>query len=298
MVQTDFLKGIIVPVVTPFEADETIDDRALRVMTDYLILAGVHGLFPAGSQGEFFALSTEEKMHVMDVVIAQSNNRVFVMPNTGGVTTRESVALSRHAEDAGADAISVITPYFIRPTQDELYDFFAAIAEAVDLPVLAYNNPGRTGVDIAPETMARLATDYSNLVGIKDSSGDLTHTLEYVRLCPDGFRTFMGRDTLIYAGVNNGCVGAVAATANVVPELVVGIYEAAVAGDHARALALQRQLAPLRVAFGLGTFPVVVKEALEMQGRIPNGAARRPVSRLTDEARAELRRILAEAHAL
>jgi len=140
--------------------------------------------------------------------------------------------------------------------------------------------------------MAQVAAECPNFVGVKDSSGDLTNTLEYIRLCPPAFRTFMGRDTLIYAGLANGCVGAVAATANVAPEIVVGIYEAAKVGDHTRALEFQRKLAPLRIAFQLGTFPVVVKEALAMQGRLPNGAARLPVGPLNETARNQLRSIL------
>jgi len=288
------LQGIIVPVVTPFDDEEEIDERALRAMVDYLIASGVHGLFPAGSQGEFFSLTLDEKKRVMDIVIDQARGRVPVMPNTGAITTREAVALSRYAERAGADAISLITPFFITPSQEELRRYCATVANAVSLPTLAYNNPDRTGVRLAPATMAQVARECANFIGVKDSSGDLTNTLEYIRLCPPTFRTFMGRDTLIYAGITNGCVGAVAATANVAPKLVVSIYEAAVAGDHAQARALQRRLAPLRVAFGLGTFPVVVKEALAMQGRIPHARARAPVGPLSEEMRQQLRRILQE----
>ena len=286
------LEGIIVPVVTPFDQNEEVDEKALRAMVGFLIESGVQGLFPAGSQGEFFSLTMDEKKQVMDIVIEEAAGRVFVMPNTGAVTTREAVALSRYAERAGADAISVITPYFISPSTEELRRYFATVANAVSIPTLAYNNPDRTGVKIAPPTMVQVAAECPNFAGVKDSSGDLTNTLEYVRLCPPAFRTFMGRDTLIYAALTNGCVGAVAATANVAPKIVVGIYEAAKAGDHARALEFQRRLAPLRIAFQLGTFPVVVKEALAMQGRIPNGAARLPVGPLSESARNQLRSIL------
>lgn len=290
----DTMHGIIVPVVTPFDETEGVDEAALRGMVDDLIERGIHGLFPAGSQGEFFALTTDEKKRVIDIVLDQAAGRVFVMPNTGGITTRESIALTRYAQQAGADAASLITPFFIQPTQDELYHFFADIAASTDLPLLAYNNPGRTHLSIAPTTMARVAEACPTVVGIKDSSGDLTNTLEYVRLCPDGFHTFVGRDTLIYAAVSNGCAGAVAATANVVPELVVGIYEATMAGEYDRACALQRRLAPLRVAFGLGTFPVVVKEALALQGRLPDGRARRPIQPLGKKARTQLGNLLSE----
>lgn len=297
-VDSAFLKGIIVPVVTPFDQDEAVDEAAFRSLIDYLIESGVHGLFPAGTQGEFFALSADEKKRLIDVTIEQAAGRVFVMPNTGAVTTREALELSRYAESAGSQAISVITPYFVSPSQDELYGFFADVAEAVSIPILAYNNPGRTHVNVLPGTISKLAKAYPHFVGIKDSSGDLTQTLEYLRLCPAAFRTFIGRDTLIYAAVTNGCAGAVAATANVAPGIVVGIYDAAMAGDHALALELQRKLAILRIAFGLGTFPVVAKEALAMQGRIPDGRARRPVGPMSASARRELESILREIQVL
>jgi 4-hydroxy-tetrahydrodipicolinate synthase len=288
------LEGIIVPVVTPFDKNEDVDEKALRGMVNFLIASGVHGLFPAGTQGEFYALSTDEKKRVMDITIEEAAGRVFVMPNTGGTTTREALILSRHAEASGADAISVITPYFISPSGEELRRYFSAVANAVKIPVLAYNNPDRSGVKIPPQTMAQVASECANFVGVKDSSGDLTNTLEYLRLCPPGFRTFMGRDTIIYPALASGCVGAVAATANVAPRIVVGIYESYKAGKHAEALAYQRRLAPLRVAFQLGTFPVVAKEALAMQGRIPDGRARAPVAPLSEEARARLRATLKE----
>ncbi|MBC7255008.1 MAG: dihydrodipicolinate synthase family protein [Chloroflexi bacterium] len=264
------IKGIVVPVVTPFQRDESLNEAGLRTIVDYLVERGVHGLFPCGSQSEFWALTTEEKKRVMDIVIEQNAGRAFVMPSTGAITTRESIELSRYAERAGADAISVITPFFIRPSNAELVEHYVRIAESVSLPVLAYNNPDRTSVHLPPAVVAEIARRAPNFVGIKDSSGDLTNTMGYISACPPGFRTFMGRDTLIYAGLAYGCVGAVAATANVVPELVVGIYDAFMAGDHALALERQRQLEPLRRAFALGSFPVVVKDAMEFLG-LPAG---------------------------
>lgn len=285
------IKGIVVPVVTPFTPDEDIDEGALRTVVNYLVAHRVHGLFPCGSQGEFFALDGNEKRRVIDIVLEENNGRAFVMPNTGAVTTRESIELSRYAERAGADAISVITPYFIKPSGEELRKHYLRIAEAVSIPVLAYNNPDRTGVHLPVEVVAAIARQAPNFIGVKDSSGDLTNTLGYIEQCPSTFRTFMGRDTLIYAGLACGCVGAVAATANVVPDLVVGIYEAFVAGDFALALALQRKLSPLRRAFALGSFPVVVKDAMTLMG-LPVGPARAPVSSLTGKAREELVAIL------
>jgi 4-hydroxy-tetrahydrodipicolinate synthase len=285
------IKGIVVPVVTPFNKDESLNESALRRIVNYLIENGIHGLFPSGSQGELFSLSSDEKKRVMDIVIAENNGRAFVMPSTGAVTTRESIELTRYAEKAGADAVSVITPYFIQPSHEELRQHYVRIAESVSIPVLAYNNPDRTHVPLAPSVCAAVAREVKNFVGAKDSSGDLTNTLGYMEQCPPGFRTFMGRDTMIYAGLCCGCVGAVAATANVAPDLVVGIYNAFMAGDHALALDYQRKLSPLRRAFSLGSFPVVIKDAMELMG-IPAGPCRAPISSLTGKPREELITIL------
>jgi len=286
--------GIIAAVVTPFDEKEEVHEEAFRAVIEHLIRAGVHGLFPVGSQGEFYALELHEKKRLMEVAVEQAAGRAFVMPNTGALTTRESVRLSQVAESVGADCISVITPFFISPSQDELYEHFCAICKSVKIPVLAYNNPDRTGgVALSVQTLQRLARDLPNFVGIKDSSGDLTLVTEMLRLCPEGFRVIMGRDTLIFAALMHGAAGAVAATANVAPKLVVEIYEAFLAGDYQKARKCQAALAPLRMAFGLGTFPVVVKEALELMGIAP-GRCRGPVSALSPQAREKLRLILKE----
>lgn len=287
------IKGVVVPLVTPFNDDESLDEGALRVIVDYLIDAGVHGLFPSGSQGELYALSGQEKMRVMEIVAEQANGRAFVMPSTGAVTTRESIELTRYAQSIGADAVSVITPYFIQPSAQEQIEHFARICDSVEIPVLAYNNPARTNVNFTPAMATAVVDRARNFVGIKDSSGDLTNTLDYMQRCPPGFRVFVGRDTLIYAALCCGCTGAVAATANVAPELVVGIYTAYQEGDLERSLDLQHRLDPLRHAFSLGSFPVVVKDAMELLG-LPAGKCRAPITSLEGAPRERLIAILTE----
>ena len=289
-------KGIVAAMVTPFNDDESLDEGGLCAVVRFLIERGVHGLFPAGSQGEFYALTADERRRVLEVTLEAAENRVFVMAHVGAMTTREAMALARHAESAGADALSAVTPFFVRPSQEELYRHYVALASAVGLPVLAYNNPGRTGVNLLPTTVVRLAHDVPNFVGIKDSSGDLTQFVEYIRLCPSGFQAFMGRDSLIFAGLAHGAAGAVAATANVVPELAVSIYDAVEARDFVRGHELQRLLLPLRQAFDLGSFPAVVKEAMQIIG-LPAGPTRRPVGPLSEEARARLREVLEQVGA-
>jgi 4-hydroxy-tetrahydrodipicolinate synthase len=288
---SDFIQGIIPAMVTPFNEDESLNESALRQLVDHLIDGGVHGLFPTGSQGEFYALTPDERRRIWEVVIDQVDGRVPVYAGTGAITTREVIDLNRQAEVAGVDAVSVLTPFFISPTQEELYRHYMTIADATALPVILYSNPGRTGnLTLSVDLVARLA-DHPNIVGIKDSSGDLTMTTEYLRATGDDFHVLLGRDTLIYAGLVHGARGSITATANVAPALVADIYNAFIQGDLDRALAAQRRLAPLRLAFGLGTFPVVVKAALEMVG-VPAGPARAPVGAMAPGQLEKLRQVV------
>jgi 4-hydroxy-tetrahydrodipicolinate synthase len=287
-----FPKGIIPAMVTPLDEKEELNERALRQLTQYLIEGGVHGLFPVGSQGEFFALDYEEKVRVMEIVAEETQGRIPVYAGTGAITTREAIRLTQAAESIGIQAVSIITPFFLAPNQDELHDHFAAIAKATKIPILLYNNPGRTGgVKISPELAVKLS-QIDNIVGIKDSSGDMTVTAEYIRRTDSKkFSVLAGRDTMIYATLCYGGTGSITATGNVCPKLVSEIYEAFMRGDHKKSLEAQYQLAPLRVAFDLGSFPVVIKEALDMIG-IPAGPSRSPVKGLPKDKKEELRKVL------
>ena len=284
--------GIIPAMVTPLTADDAINERALRRLATHLIDGGCHGLFAIGSQGEFWAFSAEEKQRVWEIVVAEARGRVPVYAGTAAVTTREAIALTRLAEKAGADAVSVLTPYFISPNDNELFDHYKAIAESTTLPVLLYGNPARTGVRLSTSLVARLA-EVPNIVGIKDSTGDLELAAEYIRTAPEKFSVLMGRDTLIYAGLLYGAKGAIAATANVKPRLVADIYDKFLAGDLEGARRAQRALAPLRLAFSWGTFPVVIKEALDLMG-MEGGPSRAPVGPLTGEQRERLKGVLVD----
>lgn len=284
--------GIIPAMVTPLTVDDEINVPALRRLTNYLIQGGVHGLFPVGSQGEFWALTPDEKQQVWEVVVEETNGRVPVYAGTAAITTREAIALTRLAEKAGVDAVSILTPFFVSPSEDELYNHYRAIAESTSLPILLYSNPARTGVKVSPGLLARLAK-IENIVGIKDSGGDLQLTAEYIRVAPPDFAVLMGRDTLIFAALLYGVKGAIAATANVVPALVVSIYERFKAGDMEGARSAQEALAPLRLAFSWGTFPVVIKEALDLIG-MEGGPARAPVGPMSDERREQLADVLRE----
>jgi 4-hydroxy-tetrahydrodipicolinate synthase len=210
---------------------------------------------------------------------------------TGSITTRGAIDLTLAAKKAGADAAVVSTPYYISPNQEELFQHYKAILESVDIPLYIYNNPWRTHLNIRAETVARLCAISKNMKGIKDSSGDLGMTLGYKRFCGKEFEVFIGRDQLIYAGLLTGLDGAVAATSNAAVDIVVGIYREFAAGNMEASRILQDKLVPFREFFSAGTFPVVVKEAMTLQG-LPAGNCRRPVLPLSDAKRAELLNIL------
>ena len=283
-------KGVIPAMVTPLDDKDQVNEPVLQSLVGYLIDAGVHGLFAIGSQGEFYALTIEEKKRIAELVVRETNGRVPVYIGTGAVTTMESILLTAMAENVGADAVSIMTPFFISPSEDELYEHYAAIARSTRLPVLLYSNPGRTHVNMSVKLVARLS-EVDNIVGIKDSSGDLSLTAEYIRNADSGFSVLMGRDTLIYGALMYGARGAIAATANVAPRLVVEIYEAYIRGDFKQARNAQADLAPLRQAFSLGSFPAVIKDALQLMG-MAVGPPREPIRPLDSAGRAELQNIL------
>jgi 4-hydroxy-tetrahydrodipicolinate synthase len=292
MTDTEKIHGIIPAMVTPLERSGAVNLASLRRLSRYLMDAGVHGLFATGSQGEFWALTAEEKIQVWQIVVEEARGRTPVYAGTGAVTTREAVELASAAEACGVDGISVLTPYFITPNENELYEHYRAVAAATRLPVLLYTNPARTGgLKISPQLAGRLAK-IDNIVGIKDSSGDLEGAAEFIRLLP-GFTVLMGRDTLIYGGLLYGAKGAIAATANVAPALVVSIYGHYRAGRLEESRRAQEELAALRMAFTWGTFPVVIKEALDLMG-MEAGPARAPVGALSPEVRARLKQVLME----
>src|SRR5262249_19529677 len=221
-----------------------VDLPRLRWFLDQLIAAGVHGVFVLGTNSEFYGLDEREKQEVIATAVAHVNKRKPVFAGTGAETTREAVRLTKMAEKEGADGVSVITPYFVKPSQQEIYNHYVRIAECTSQPVLLYNNPFHTGgVNIDVDTVAKLA-EVPNILGVKDSSGDLQNAMELIRSVPERFSVMMGRDTLIYSALEMGAKGAVPATGNIAPALVVEIYEAFMRGDKAAAKAAQLRLNP------------------------------------------------------
>lgn len=294
---TSFIRGVIPPIVTPVDAKERVDEDALRRMVDHVIAGGVHGVFTLGSTGEFFGLDFEEQRRAVKITVSQAAGRVPVYAGIGAISTRECVRAAEMATKEGAQAVTMLPPMFLGPNDEELFRHFRTVADATPLPVLLYNNPDRMKVNISAALMERLA-DVPNIVGAKDSSGDLVLTAEYIRRTRGkGFRIMAGRDIMILGTLAYGGVGCVAATANVVPSLVVEIYEKFMTGDLAGALEAQFKLAPLRLAFNLGSFPVVIKDALNLLG-LEVGEPIRPNTPCTEANRAKLREILVGMGAL
>ncbi|HCM28429.1 MAG TPA: 4-hydroxy-tetrahydrodipicolinate synthase [Treponema sp.] len=285
-------RGIIPAVITPLTAEGKFNEKAMRKLIDFLIGGGIHGLFVVGTTGEFYGLTPEEKREILMVTMDQTRGRVPVYAGTNGITTRESVMLTQLAEECKVDAVSILTPLFITPNQNQLIDHYRTIASNTSLPILMYNNPPKTGVALAPATVAKLA-EVPNIVGIKDSSGDMTVTAECIRLTRDrkDFSVLMGRDTLIYGALCYGANGSIASCANVAPRICADIYDKFVAGDLAGSLDAQFRLAPLRIAFTIGTFPSVIKESLELLG-IEAGPCMDPVGPMTADERKQLRAVL------
>lgn len=285
--------GVLPAMITPLTREGKVNEKALRKLVDFLIDGGVHGIFAIGTTGEFYALSDEEFRDVLIITKEQARGRVPVYAGANHITTRGSVKLAQIAEEVGVDALSVLTPMFISPSQDQLYTHFKTIADSTGLPILLYNNLPKTGVTITSATAVKLA-EVKNIIGIKDSSGDMTLTAEYIRLTRGkDFHVMIGRDTLIHACLCYGGAGAVAACANVAPRICADIYDKYRAGDIKGSLEAQFRLAPLRIAFTLGTFPTVIKEGLEMQG-IEAGPCFDPVGPMSSEEREQLRKILSQ----
>lgn len=284
-------KGIIPALVTPLTVDEKVDEKGLRNLIGYLIEGGVHGLFVIGTTGEFYGLTLEEKKIIIEITVDEAKKRVPVYAGTGAITTRECVLLTEMAEDCQVDAVSILTPMFISPSQNELYEHYKSIAESTGLPIILYNNAPKTGINISAETVERL-TEINNIIGVKDSSGDFTLTSEYIRRTRNkDFHVLAGRDTHIYACLCSGGSGAISACANVAPRLSADIYDLFVKGDIKGSLEAQYAISPLRIAFTLGSYPTVIKEALSLIG-IEVGPCLKPVGGMSYNEKEELRKIL------
>ena len=240
---TDFIKGVIVPIITVIDEEEKINEAAMRAQVDYVINGGLHGILAFGSNGEFYQIEEEEMERGFKIMVDQAAGRVPVYFGIGAINTKKCVRLAKMAVANGAAGISILQPMFLKPNFNELFLHFKTIAEAVpEIPVLLYNNPGRVGYTLSADLVEKLAHEVKNIVGMKDTSGDITQTEEFIRRNADvGFKVFGGKDTLLYASLCIGAVGGVCTAGNFMPELIVDIYNKYVAGDLKGSLASPSQ---------------------------------------------------------
>jgi len=285
--------GIIPALVTPLDGQGNLMENSLKKIIDYTLEAGVHGVFILGSTGEIYGLTDKQKQRVMEVTVEHVNGRVPVYAGAGEITTNNSIKTAQMAEKVGGiSALSVITPYFVSPTQDELIEHYTAIANSVKTPIILYGCDGRAHNSIMPQTALKLS-EVENIIGIKDSSGSSERMDKYLELTKnkEDFSVLCGIDTLIYHGLVNGTKGAIASSANIAPKISVGIYNAFMSGDLKKAEELQNKLIPLRNAYALATFPGLIKEAVQLVG-IDVGVALKPVGAISNENREKLAQVL------
>ena len=288
------IQGIIPPILTPMFEDESINEQELRHQVNRMIDAKAHGVFPLGTNGEGYALTAAEKRRVLEVVVDEARGRVPVYAGTGCVSTRETIEMSRMAQDLGADVLSIIVPYFAAASQEELYAHFMEVAEAVDLPIVLYNIPARTGNALAPATVERLAKNAPNIVGAKDSSGNFDNMKQYIERTTNigkEFSVLSGNDALILPALVFGGKGGIAGCANAFPRTMVEIYEAFEAGDLERAKKVQDSIRPFRNVFRFGNPNTIIKIAAGLLGN-PVGPCRKPFCSLSDEGMAQLKKTL------
>lgn len=283
--------GAMVAIVTPFR-NGRLDTPALKKLVEFQVRNGTSGIVPCGTTGESATLSFEEHEKVIDVVIEAAKGRVPVVAGTGSNNTKEAVVLTRYAKKAGADAALVITPYYNKPTQKGLVAHFQAVAESVDIPIVLYNVPGRTGVNMAPETVARLA-EVRNIVGIKEASGNLTQICEILRTTPKGFCVLSGDDALYYPMLALGAKGVISVVSNVAPKEMAEIYAAYAAGRTERARELHFRLWPLMQVLFVETNPIPAKTAVAMMGLIRE-EFRLPLCEMSEGNRKALAKVLSD----
>lgn len=288
------MKGIITPIVTPMNDDESINTAALREQVNRQIENGIHGLFCFGTNGEGYILDENEKKLVLETVISETNGRVPVYAGTGCVSTRDTIRQSKMAMAAGADILSIITPSFAAASQTELYEHYRTVAEAVDMPIVLYNIPARTGNALAPETVRRLS-EIPNVIGVKDSSGNFTNILSYIAKTESNpsFRVLSGNDQLILWTLKAGGSGAIAGCANVYPHVMASIYDSYQKGDWDEAKKYQDSIASFRDCFKYGNPNTVVKTAVALLG-YPVGKCRAPFNWLPEEGVEALKKVLKE----
>jgi 4-hydroxy-tetrahydrodipicolinate synthase len=287
------IKGSIVAIVTPMHADGSLDFPGLRQLIDWHIAEGTDSIVIVGTTGESSTVSVEEHCALIKAAVEHTAGRIPIIAGTGGNSTAEAIKLTEFAKEAGADAALLVVPYYNRPTQEGMYQHFKAIAEAVELPVILYNVPGRTVADMSNETIVRLA-QLKNIVGIKDATGNIARGLELLRNVPKSFAVYSGDDPTAMALMLCGGAGNISVTANVAPRQMHELCKAAMAGDIATAIAINNKVMPLHAKLFVEPNPVPVKWALAEMGKMPAGI-RLPLVPLAADCHETVRAALREA---
>mgnify|MGYP000941341894 CR=1 FL=1 len=291
-------EGIITPMVTPFHYDDnqSINYEAAEKLIDYLINKGVSGIFILGSNGEFHVIDEDEKIEFTKRVVKYVNHRVPVFVGTGTCSTRETIRLSKKAEELGADAISVISPYFIKISDEELYQHFKAIAKSVKIPMILYNIPRNTGINISADVLERLSS-IENVKGIKDSSRDLDNLKGYLEVAKKhNMSVLIGSDSIIFKGCQMGASGAISGMSNVITDTLVNLYKALKSNDLKKAEKLQQDIEVIRNVVKLKTNPSVIKRAMELAEIAPVGPARKPVLEMDELTDMKIKEMLKYFH--
>ncbi len=284
-------KGAMVAIVTPFRNDK-VDEKALKELIEFQINNGTDVIVPCGTTGESATLSHSEHERVLEITIEAVGGRIPVLAGTGSNSTEEALKLTRHARKVGADGALLITPYYNKPTQEGLFQHFQKIAVEVDIPIILYNVPGRTSVNMAPETVARLA-ELKNIVGIKEATGSLQQVSETIHLCPNDFAVISGDDFTTLPLLAVGGKGVISVTANIAPAEVSGLVDAFEAGNYPRARELHFKLWPLNNAMFLETNPIPVKIALSLMKKIAP-ELRLPLAPMSETNLKKLKQVLKE----
>ncbi|MEJ5300326.1 MAG: 4-hydroxy-tetrahydrodipicolinate synthase [Thermodesulforhabdaceae bacterium] len=279
-------KGAFVAIVTPFN-DGRVDEETLRQLIEFQIAEGTNGIVPCGTTGESATLSFEEHERVVEITVEQVNKRVPVIAGTGSNNTAEAIRLTRHAYKAGADAVLMISPYYNKPTQEGLYRHFAKVAAEVDIPIILYNIPGRTAVNMEPETIERLSR-IPNIVGIKEASGSMKQIMDIIARCGEDFAVLSGEDYLTFPLMSVGGKGVISVVSNIAPRDMSEMCRLALEGKWDDARALNYKLLPLCHILFCETNPAPVKAALAMMKKIPSDEVRLPLAPLSETNRAKL----------
>jgi 4-hydroxy-tetrahydrodipicolinate synthase len=287
------LTGVLTALATPFTDEGRIDVPKLRLLVDRSIDGGVDGVVACGSTGEFAALSAEERRLVVETVTEHTAGRVPVVTQTGATSTAEAVRNSLHAQECGADVLMLIAPYYEPLSMAETTGYFRSLADAVELPVMLYNYPSATGVNLDAETVGKLAREVENIRYIKDSSGDMGQATQLIHRHREHITTIVGSDNLILAALTEGAPAVMAGTANLAPREIVAVHRAVAAGDFATAQAQWNRIYPLIDAILTAPFVPAVKAALEILGH-PVGTARRPTADLAPASRARIEELVNE----